>query len=392
MRILFVIHHSTFGGPHNQALRLATPLRARGIETVVLLPDEPGNASERLHAAGIEVLTMGLHRLRATPDPHVQLPFAAGFIPEVAKIARIVRDRRIDIVQVGGLVNPHAGIAGRAAGVPVVWQLLDTRAPRPLAFAAMLWVRTLATVVMTTGRKILAHFPGAEHVRGRLVPFIPPVDTEAFRPQPRLRAEVREEWGVPHDVPVVGSVANINPQKGIDVLIEAFARLRATLPTAHLVLVGSEYDAHEGYSRALRARMGELGLVEDREVHFLGTRPDVGRQLQGFDLFALASVPRSEGIPTVVLEAMASGLPVVATDVGGVSEVIDDGVTGRVVPPLDPAAFAAAASSVLHDATGRAEMVEAGRRRAVERFGVERCAEAHVRAYHLALAGGNSGG
>jgi len=385
-KVLFVIHHAVFGGPHNQALRLAGPLGERGYETIVLLPDMPGDAPERLRRSGIAVEQMPLHSLRARPDPVVQARFALGFLPEVLAIRHRIRELGIDLVQIGGLVNPHAALAARAEGVPVVWQLLDTRAPRPVAWASMLWVRALATVVMPTGRKVLSAFPGWRRVASRIVPFVPPVDTDTFRPQPELRAAVRRQWGIADGVPVIGSVANINPQKGIAMLIEAFGRLRREIPEACLVVVGAEYATHRAYSGELRRRMTELGLEEGVAVRFLGARSDIERQLQGFDLLALASVPRSEGIPTVILEAMSCGLPVVATDVGGVAEVVEDGVTGYVVSPLDDEAFADAAARILRDPERRAEMGLAGRERAVERFSVARCTDTHAGAYALALA------
>ena len=387
VKVLFIIHGSVFGGPHNQALRLAGPLAARGIETTVVLPREPGNAARRLRSSGIDVVEIPLHRVRASADPRVQLPAAVAFLPEVMAIRRMIRQRGVDVVQVGGLVNPHGAIAARLERVPVVWQLLDTRAPRPVAFAAMLFVRALATVVMPTGLKVLEHFPGSRHVRRRVVPFIPPVDTSVFRPRPELRSSVRMEWGVDGAGPVIGTVGNINPQKGYETLLEAFGRLRRDLPDARLVIVGSDHESHRGYAERVRSLVSSMGPAGDG-VTFLGARPDVERQMQGFDVLALASVPRSEGIPTVLLEAMATGVPVVATDVGGVSEVVEDGVTGRVAPPLDPDGFAAAVLSVVRDADTRSAMGDAGRRRAEKRFSVEHCAETHVRAYERALATG----
>ncbi len=387
-RVLFVIHHAVFGGPHNQALRLAGPLRERGYQTVVLLPDMPGDAPERLEAAGIAVERVPMRSLRARPDPFLQARFAAGFLPGVRAIRRCIRDHGVDVVQVGGLVNPHAALAARLEGVPVVWQLLDTRAPRPVAWAAMLWVRALATVVMPTGRRVLPAFPGWRKLASRVVPFVPPVDTAAFRPQPDVCAEVRQEWGIPNGVPVVGCVANINPQKGIATLIEAFARIRREMPDARLVIVGSEYDTHRAYSRKLRLRLIELGLEDGDDVHLLGARHDIERQLQGFDLFALASVPRSEGIPTVLLEAMSCGLPVVATDVGGVAEVVEEDVTGFLVPPLDDEAFAAALTRVLRDPDRGSALGQTGRQRSLERFSLERCADVHAHAYAMAIEPG----
>ena len=137
MKVLCVVHFPVFGGPHNQVLRLAGPLAARGFATVVALPDEPGNAVERLRAAGIDVRTLPLHRLRATRDLRAHVGLVVSLPAEVRRLRLAIRTEGIDIVQIGGLVNPHAAIAARLERVPVVWQLLDTRAPRPIAMAAM---------------------------------------------------------------------------------------------------------------------------------------------------------------------------------------------------------------------------------------------------------------
>ncbi|HEX2221391.1 MAG TPA: glycosyltransferase [Candidatus Limnocylindria bacterium] len=389
MRVLYVIHGPVFGGAHNQALRLRAPLEARGVETIVVLPSEPGNAVDRLRRGGVRVVTIPLHRVRATVDPRVHLRTVAGLIPEVHGLRRLIREREVDVVQIGGLVNPHGAIAARREGVPVVWQLLDTRAPPPVAFGAMLAVRALATVIMPTGSRVLAAFPGAERLRGRTVPFIPPVDTDAFRPRPELRATLRADWGIPDGAPVVGSIGNLNPQKGYETLVRAFARVRERMPDARLVIVGSEHGSHAGYARRVRALVDALATAEGASpVTFLGPRTDVDRLLAGFDVLALASVPRSEGIPTAALEAMASAVPVVATDVGGVREVVEDGVTGSVVPALDPRSLAAAVVELLSEPSRRSEMAVESRRRAEERFSLDRCAETHLRAYRMALSRG----
>jgi hypothetical protein len=111
MRPLSIIHYPVFGGPHNQALRLAGPLRRLGVKTTVLLPDEPGNAASRLQAAGVDVITVPLHRVRATANPAAHLRFAVRFWPEIDAVRRVIRERRIDLVQIGGLINPHGAIA-----------------------------------------------------------------------------------------------------------------------------------------------------------------------------------------------------------------------------------------------------------------------------------------
>lgn len=385
MRVLQVIHYPVFGGPHNQALRLADPLRARGFEVVVLLPDDSARAAERLRAGGIEVITLPLHRLRASSDLRLHAAFLRGILPEVLAVRRLIREHHIDLVQVAGLVNPHAALAARAEGLPVVWQLLDTRAPKAVALGAMILVRTLASVIMSTGTAVALAHPGGDSLLNRLVPFFPPVDTAAFRPRPDERRTVRAEWGIPEEAPVVGCVANVNPQKGTVDLVRAFVSVRKRVPAARLVLVGAEYDTHRAYSGEVRGAIGEAGLVEGHDVLFAGERNDVERQLVGFDVFAFAPVPRGEGISTVVLEAMAAGLPVVTTSVAGLGEVIDHGVNGHLVPPLDPESMSAAVVDLLSNPAAAARIGATARRDALERFAISRCVDDHVRAYKFAL-------
>lgn len=386
IKVLCVVHFPVFGGPHNQVLRLAAPLAARGFATVVALPEEPGNAAERLRVHGIEVRPLPLHRLRATADPRAHIGFVLSLPEEVRRLRLAIRSEGIDIVQIGGLVNPHAAIAARLERIPIVWQLLDTRAPTPVAMFAMAWVWGLADVVMSTGLAVAKAHPGYRAIIDRVIPFFPPVDLERFAPHPELRARVRSSWGVPQAALVVGCVANINPQKGIVQLVRAFAAARWEHVDTRLVLVGAEYSSHAAYSAAVRAQINADGLVEGEDVVFLGERDDVDRQLAGMDVMALAAPPRSEGITTAILEGMAAGLPVVATDVGALHEAVADGRTGFLVPPGRPEMLSSALARLLGDPELRSRMGREARRLAEDRFGLDASVDAHVRAYAQALA------
>jgi glycosyltransferase involved in cell wall biosynthesis len=389
-RVLFVIHFPVFGGPHNQALRLAKPLSEKGWETVVLLPAEPGGAAERLRDGGVEVATLPLHRVRAVADPRPHLRLALGLGPEIQSIRRLIREQSIDVVQIGGLVNPHAALAARLEHVPIVWQLLDTRTPRPVALVPMALVHRLAKIVMSTGRLTAEAHPGGSTLGERLITFFPPVDIDAFRPNRDERQRVRNDWGVENASPVIGCVANINPQKGIVDLVRAFILVRQRVPNARLVLIGAEYRTHESYSQAVRQVMVDGGLTEGRDVIFRGERTDVELELSGFDVFAFAPTPHGEGISTCVLEAMACGLPVVSTSVAGLPDAIEDGVSGRLVGPSRPDSMADAIVSLLQDPILAATMGNNARSRAVALFSIDKCVEDHIHAYEQALS--RSGG
>ena len=188
MNRLAIIHYPSFGGPHNQALRLAAPLRARNIQTTVVLPHEDGNAQARLRTGGVDVLVCPLSRLRSRASPAVQGRFVRSFADDVRRLRRLIRDREIGLVEIAGLVNAQGGVAAHLEGVPVVWQLLDTRAPITLRRALMPVVVRLSDSVMSTGRAVAAVHPGTDRLNGRLFSFFPPVDTSEFA---RTRKEGR---------------------------------------------------------------------------------------------------------------------------------------------------------------------------------------------------------
>lgn len=384
MNLLHVVHYPVFGGPHNQALRLARPLAARGYETVALLPDEPGNAVERLRAGGVETVTLPLHRLRARPDPRVQARFAFGFPGEVRAIRQLIREREIDVVLVCGLVNPHAAIAARREGVPVVWQLVDTRPPMALRRALMPLVTRLSDVIMSTGTEVARVHPGAMRFGERLVPFYPPVDTQSYRPDDERRAAARRELGIADGAFAIGTVGNLNPQKGHEHLLRAAAMLRGGGPAVEVRVLGAHTPTQSAYEQRLRTEARQLALAADADAVFVDPGARVAELLPAFDAFLLTALPRSEGVPTVILEAMACGIPVVSTDVGAVREVVAEGVTGFVVPPENPLAIAAATRLLLRDGDLRARLGATARVHAVERYDVEACATVHVEAFELA--------
>jgi glycosyltransferase involved in cell wall biosynthesis len=385
MNVLFVIHYPVYGGPHNQALLLARELKRRGVSMTVVLPEGAASAAERLRTSGIDVLTMRLHRARATLRPGPLLGLGAHLPGEVRAIRRIIRERSIDIVQLGGLVNPHGAIAGRLEDTAVVWQLLDTRPPMAVRRLFMPLVLRLSDAIMTTGHAVARVHPGATRSGERLLTFFPPVDPERFDPDSADRESARTSFGFEPDHLVIGTIGNLNPQKGHEFLLQAAAFARGTQPRLKVLIVGSSHETHLAYERKLQRLVGRLGLKIGEDVVFAGSLEDVRPALAAMDVFVLSSVPRSEGAPTSVEEAMMMTRPIVAADVGAVSELIENGVTGVLVPPLDPGALSQAILRMADDPGSQARMGALGRERAIALCSVEECARIHLEAYDRAL-------
>ncbi len=191
------------------------------------------------------------------------------------------------------------------------------------------------------------------------------IELERFARPARPRQEVRRELGIPADAPVVGTVTRLSPQKAPLDFVAAAARVAAARPDVHFVIVG------DGPLRGeVEARVVAPGLAG--RVHLTGLRADVPDLLHSFDLFCLSSL--WEGLPRVLPQAMAAGLPIVATAVDGNAEAVTDGVNGLLTPPGDPASLAAALLRLLDDPPLARQMGEAGRARA-EEFDAHRMVE-----------------
>ncbi len=195
--------------------------------------------------------------------------------------------------------------------------------------------------------------------------------------QPATGQLTRAALGLPSTAYLIGSVGRLRPQKGYHIFLAAAAQVRQALPNAHFVLIG------DGELRPdLEAQAHALGIAE--AVTFLGPRHDV-EQLYGLlDLFVSSSL--WEGLPTVILEAMAAGRPVVATAVAGTRELVREGETGLLAPSDDPAALAAAIVHMAREPDAAGIMAERAKRFVSEHFSIDKVARRHETLYTALLA------
>jgi glycosyltransferase involved in cell wall biosynthesis len=196
------------------------------------------------------------------------------------------------------------------------------------------------------------------------------VDLTRFKPSRRARAQARLELGIPGDAWVVGTVGRLSPEKAQGLLVDAMAAQLGD--RRQLVLVG------DGPERAaLTARIAATGKA--RHIHMTGARSDVQNMLAAFDAFALTS--RTEGLPLVLLEAMAMGLPVVSTAVGGIPDLVEHRVTGFLLPSGDVARLSRQLAMLANDYTLSRQVGEAGRRQVLARYSLDRMANEYEALY-----------
>lgn len=369
--VVHIAESTGWAGGERYLLALASELDRKRFTLSVIVPDD-GPLVDRLHALDIATCRVPLNARLVSPGAFLAL-------------VRALQQLRPVIVQShGARSNVYTRLAARYAGVPIVLStvhnsLFDYEVAgwrRALYVSAERLTSPLADRIVAVSQAIARDLVERYRIAAaRTVVVHNGIDAWAFRPA-RDRARVHAELRVPSGARVVVMAGRMTPQKGWDVLLEAAARLAPLRDDIFWLLVGDG-----PLRRALMRRAGELGV----RACFVGARADMADLLGGADVVVLAS--RSEGLPFTLLEAMALGKPVVATRVGGVPEVVEEGRTGRLVPPEDPAALATAVAGVL-DAPDATAMGARGRARVETAFtldamvrGLERvyAAELHAR-------------
>jgi glycosyltransferase involved in cell wall biosynthesis len=344
-RVLTVIDRvSDYGGAERFAVGLALQLHGAHVDSWLCTTRESdgGALAAQVAAAGIPHIVLGR---RAKWDVH-----------RLGGLVKLLRRERFDVVHAHMFgSNVWSSLLGRACGVPVVlaqehtWSYSGNR--------LRMWVDghvigRLATRFVAVSPLDAQRMVELEHVPAEKVVFIP----TAYIPRERGEMlDIRVELGLAPGTPLVGVAAVLRPQKALSVLLEAHARLLQRVPDAHLVIAGG------GECREpLAQRARELGIAES--VHLLGARDDIEAIIGSVDVAALSS--DYEGLPLFALECMVHGTPLVATDVGGLSEIVEHGVNGLLVPTRDPDALADALGGLLVDRDRLASFAQAAARSA----------------------------
>jgi glycosyltransferase involved in cell wall biosynthesis len=351
MTIAHLVIGGDVAGGQLIALAFARAARDRG-DRVLFLSPARGPFTERVEREGMGVLLVDVSRtFRVTG---------------AWRLARLLRRERVDVLHTHTALaaNVLSRLAGRLAGVAVVSHIhIENHfRPNPLARAvhtrldnatARLAARVLAVSRSTRDTLIEQGYPS------RLVEVVHNgIDVNA---QSSLHGNgLRSDLGVPEGTILVGEIARLCDVKGQRELIDATARV----PEVHVVLIGDDLEQGGAYRTLLEDRARERGVAD--RVHLLGYRDDAGELLDQLDVLILPSW--IEGLPGVVLEAMAHGKPVIATPVGGTAELVVDGESGLLVPPRDPDALADAIRSLVSDPERARKLGAAGRRRAEREF------------------------
>ncbi len=341
-RVLLMVTDSGIGGTEKVVSFLARGLDRRRFRPIVCSVKPPGEMAREVQAAGVEFVSLGFRK-----DAPAAALRGALLVP---RAAREIRRREVDLGHSFlFLANMIGRFAARLTGRPHISSIRVEEREKGYHLLLERLTRSLVDAWLTPSERLADFTAERCGIPRSRIEVIPNPVTPPPPGEPRLRPLL----GLGRETFLAGTVGRLHRQKGVDVLLRAWALLPPEgRPVLAVVGDGPERAALEEQAR-------RLGLGD--RVRFTGWVPGAGNLLGELDLLFLPS--RWEGLPNTVLEAMAAGVPVVAAVVGGVPELVEDGVTGLLVPPDDPQGLRVALARVLADPAGTGRMAGRARER-----------------------------
>ena len=364
-RIIHFITDLSTGGAQVSLFRLLKQLdRERFSQSVVCLYNGDGLIAEQIRSLGIPVIDLNMsNKLR---------------LDAFWRFYRLLQEQQPLILHTWMFhANIPGRVLGRIAGIPVIISSERTmRQEGKFRQLSNRYTASLSDRIVCVSVNVAKYTEQTIHLPPEKLVVIPNgVDRNDYRNLPS-KAEARRLFQLPDSALIIGAIGRMHRVKGLNILLSAFAQLAELRGSVHLLFVG------EGSVRQLLIdQTHDFGL--NSKVTFLAFQKDIPKLLPALDLFVSASL--HEGMPNAVLEAMAAGLPVVATDVGGTPEVVQDGQTGFLVPPGEFEALAISIDKLLEDPDLRCRMGKEGKERVARYFSIEQMSQQYEQLYEQLL-------
>lgn len=368
IHVLYLITDLNFGGAQKVLSDMLKRLdKNRFMPTVACLFGGDGPVADEIRAIDIPVVDLGM--------------IAKWRLDALVRLFLLLRRMRPVILHASLFhANIPGRVFGRLAGVPIIitWRQ-NVNIGGQIRELINRWTAELGDRTVAVSDLVLqVEIKRARISPDKVVTIYNGIDVSAFAtPNPEVAAQIRQSFDIPPGTLLVGTVGRLHPQKGLDNLLTAMPIIKRQFPNLRLLIIG---DGELRNSSEIQAQ--SLGISDD--VIFTGPRTDVPEIIPTLDVFSLPSL--WEGLSLALLEAMAAGLPVVATSVGGTPEVVVDGATGLLVPPRDPTALAEAITHILTNPSMAHRMGQAGRERVTKHFSIDETVRKTEQLYETLLA------
>jgi len=368
--ILYLSHSANLYGSEQSLLLLIQGLNKKQFSPIVVLPtDGPLRQLLEPHA-----------KVEIVPSLQPWLTWRRGFwclvyniiiIPfilwSIFSLIKIIKKHKVELIHTNSLVMIDGALAAKIMQIPHVWharELLSATSLYPIHSVfgrrqVIAIIQNLSSFIIANSDATLACFPGFSLITTIYNPV-----SEAFLAATPNKTKIYTEFKLASNILLIGQAGHITSLKGYDDFITAAAIIKKSMPHVHFFIAGSTPKSGRVYEKKLRQMIIEYNLQET--VHLVGYRTDIVSFMSALDVFVLAS--HSESFGRALVEASAIGIPVIGTNVGGIPEIVEHGVTGFIVPPYQPEKLAKAILLILKDPKLAHQMGQAGKAYVKQKF------------------------
>lgn len=345
--ILFLANSGNIIGGGQMSMRaLLERLAKKKFYPLAVCPTK-GNLVDELKKLNIETKIIKMETLRKIN--------VLSWVSTICKLIQLIKRRKIDLIHSNGSrPTIYGGLAARITKTPLIWHVRIADSDKWLDKV----LAPIATKILVVSKAVKLRF---KWVKNKIIVVYNGIDLDKFNPAID-GTKIRQEFCLSDNTPLVGIVGRLDNYKGHQYFLKAARKVVNTIPDARFLIVGAGENREK-----LENLNKKLGL--NGNVIFTGNRNDIPEILGALDLFVLSSV--SEGFGRSAAEAMACGKAVVASNVGGLTEIVEDGITGKLVQPKNPDALMIAILSLLEDNENAQRMGRAGRQRAEKMFSLQ---------------------
>lgn len=366
-RIIFFSHSSELSGAPKCLLEIVGNIERSNYLPIVITP-EKGLLIESLKEAKVEVkIVKGVMNLYSKSQS-----FLFKFFSLLKRVLlnlhltyqtyHLIRESKADLIYLNSIASRYAGISAKLSGLPVIWHIHESYQSRSKRFFFSLFIRWIADKIIFNSKANRDLWGANKFLRKGILVYngIDLRKTGELR-QKKIEIEIRNVQ------PLIGYIGQINPFKGVNVLIGAVDKIKPSIQDVTCLIIGKPSPNQEGYYEGLKEQVMQKGL--EQNIKFIGFQQNIFPLLDKIDVLVMPSLFETFG--RVLVEGMALGKPIVATQVGGVPEIVIDYETGILVPPNDSQKLAEAILSLLENPLLRQRLGEAGQKRAKEFFTLE---------------------
>ncbi len=343
------------GGGQRSLLLLLERLGRNKFTPFLACPSE-GDLVQKAQKLGVETTIIKMRRIKSLN--------IFSTVATVLKFKELIKKKNIDLIHTDSPRQAfYTGRAANVTGIPLIWHV-RVSTPEKASFEKYLFNQ--AHKVIAVSEAASQRFEGFPHSQEKVVVIPNGVDLTEFAQKPADK-RLKQELDIQEDEILVGTLGQLIPGKGQEILLKAASLVLKHIPQVKFMVVG---DGNRAYRERLEELSKSLGL--SGTIVFMGFREDIPRIMNALDIVILPSTTHLEGLSRVIIEAMASSKPVIATDSGGNPEAVKDEITGFLVPPENPNRLAESILTLIKDKTKRKQMGEAGRKRAEKLFDIEK--------------------